>query len=143
MPRTIAHDKRSKLKRQADFIEKFCECASIMKACRLSKMPRRTIYDWFKTDAAFKAKYDEAAIEAIGTLEDEAVRRAHEGVNKPIFQGGKKVGTVKEYSDTLLIILLKARAPEKYKDRFAGELSGPGGKPIQTERVVKATLKLS
>jgi hypothetical protein len=48
-------------------------------------------------------------------LEDEAVRRAYEGVERPVFQGGKQVGVVREYSDTLLIFLLKALRPEKYR----------------------------
>ena len=34
-------------------------------------------------------------------------------------------------SDTLMIFMLKARRPEKYKERRASELSGPGGRPIQ------------
>jgi hypothetical protein len=143
MPRTIAHDKRSKSKKQADFLEKFSACASVSKAATQSKVPRRTVYEWFKADKAFKIKYDEASVEVLGVLEDEAVRRAYEGVNRPVWQGGKKMGTVKDYSDVLLIMLLKARAPEKYKERFAGELSGPGGKPIQTERIINASLKLS
>lgn len=32
-------------------------------------------------------------------------------------QGNKKIATVKKYSDTLLIFLLKAARPEKYRDR--------------------------
>lgn len=35
-------------------------------------------------------------------------------------------------SDTLMIFLLKARRPDKYKERRASELSGPGGGPIKT-----------
>jgi len=47
-------------------------------------------------------------------MEREAYRRAVEGNDKPVYQGGKKVGTVKEYSDGLLTFLLKARKPEVY-----------------------------
>ena len=65
------------------------------------------------------------------TLEDEAVRRAKDGVEKPVYQGGKLVGHVQEYSDTLLIFLLKGARPEKYRDRVQQELSGPGGQTIQ------------
>lgn len=133
MPRTIAHDKRTKNKKQADFLEKLEEYASVTRAAKVSKVPRRTIYQWIEDDANFKKKYDSSCAIAISSLEDEAVRRAYEGTVRPVFQGGKSVGKIREYSDTLLIVLLKARAPEKYKDRFQGEFSGPNGKPIQTE----------
>lgn len=42
------------------------------------------------------------------------------------------VATVKEYSDTLAIFLLKAHAPDKYRERTSAEISGPGGGPVQT-----------
>jgi hypothetical protein len=56
-------------------------------------------------------------------LEDEAVRRAVDGVRKPIFYKGKPIricGEIvyeTEYSDTLLIQLLKAYYPEKFGDK--------------------------
>lgn len=133
MPRTIGHPKKgkpSKKKQQADFIRWLEEYASVSRAAKKAKVPRSNIYEWLKVDPEFKTKFDEACELAIAALEDEAVRRAHEGTMKPIYQQGKKVGSVREYSDTLLIVLLKARAPQKYKDRFAGELTGKDGAPL-------------
>jgi len=50
-------------------------------------------------------------------LEDEAERRAVEGVEEDVFSPhGKKVGKRRVYSDALLVRLLKAAAPEKYSD---------------------------
>ena len=40
---------------------------------------------------------------------DEAHRRAVEGVKRPVFRGGKKVGEITEYSDFLLGKLLRRR----------------------------------
>lgn len=136
MSRTIAHDKRPKSKKQQEFLAKLEDYASVTKAAKLSKIPRRTIYQWIEDDETFKAKFEKSCIIAVGVLEDEAVRRAYDGTLKPVYQGGKLAGKVREYSDTLLIVLLKARAPEKYKDRFQGELSGPNGTPIKTESTV-------
>jgi len=63
-------------------------------------------------------------------LEDEAIRRAHDGTMKPVFHGGKKVGEVREYSDKLLIFLLKGCKPEKYavrrKFKHSGAVDHPG-----------------
>ena len=56
-------------------------------------------------------------------LEDEAVRRAVDGVRKPIFYKGKPIricGEIvyeTEYSDALLIQLLKAYHAEKFGDK--------------------------
>lgn len=122
--RTIAQDKRTKAKKQADFLIKLVEVVSVTKAAMSAKVSRRTIYDWIKNDPTFKEKYDEAVELATMKLEDEAVRRAFEGTLKPVYQGGKLVGKIREYSDTLLIILLKAKAPDKYKDRSTSELTG-------------------
>ena len=55
---------------------------------------------------------------AVDDLEAEAWRRAKEGVEKPVFQGGKQVGVIREYSDTLMATLLKAHRPEKYRENF-------------------------
>lgn len=47
-----------------------------------------TFYRWLMEDAAFK-KTRPRASRQIGSLEDEAVRRAHEGIEKPITVAGQ------------------------------------------------------
>ena len=49
-------------------------------------------------------------------MEREAYRRAVKGVEKPVYRGGQLVGTIREYSDSLLMFLLRARRPELYRD---------------------------
>ena len=48
-------------------------------------------------------------------LEDEAIRRAYHGVQRPVTIAGKRE-LVTGYSDTLLIFLLKGARPHKYRD---------------------------
>ena len=43
------------------------------------------------------------------------------------------MGKKKEYSDTLLIFLMKGERPDKYKERTSTELTGAGGKPLAVE----------
>ena len=50
----------------------------------------------------------------LDALEDEAIRRAREGVVEPVFQAGLHCGNVRKYSDLLLIFLLKSRRPHRY-----------------------------
>ena len=43
---------------------------------------------------------------------------AHEGLRKPVWSKGKIVGYETEYSDTLLLAMLKANNPDKFRDRI-------------------------
>ena len=56
-------------------------------------------------------------------LEAEVYRRAVIGVERPITVAGERV-MVREYSDRLLMFLLKAEKPEKYRDRREVKHSG-------------------
>ena len=58
-------------------------------------------------------------------LELEARRRAVEGTERPVFYQGGEVGYVREYSDTLLIFLLKAHRPNKFRERVEHEHKVP------------------
>ena len=46
--------------------------------------------------------------DAIQQLELEARRRAFEGFDKPVFHAGEQCGLIRQYSDVLLMFLLKA-----------------------------------
>jgi hypothetical protein len=41
-----------------------------------------------------------------------------------VYQGGKQVGFVQDYSDTLLIFMLKGRRPQKFRDNTHVEHGG-------------------
>jgi hypothetical protein len=83
-----------------------------------------THYLWMHTDPAYAEAFEASRDEAAQVLEDEAVRRAQQGVEEPVYQGGKLVGTVQRYSDTLLIFLLNGARPDKYKQRSSVEVTG-------------------
>jgi len=128
---------RTPLKR-ARFLDALKVTGNVTKACKLSRLGRMTAYDWRDEDEEFKADWDKALEIAADLLEEEAVRRAHDGVKKPVFQGGKRVGYVQEYSDTLLIFLLKGTKPKKFGDRTT--LAGDKDNPVQVS-VLDSILK--
>lgn len=103
--------------RRTLFLDTLSDGGHISNAAKAAGLPRRTVYNWRKTDDTFRDAWDEALDLGTDALEDEAIRRALYGVEKPVYQGGKKVGMVQEYSDGLMQFLLKGRRPEKYKDR--------------------------
>ena len=83
-----------------------------------------TTWFWRRDDEQFNARYDDAMKIAAELHESEMFRRASEGVLEPVYQGGRLAGTVRKYSDTLLIFALKGAMPEKYADRQKVEHSG-------------------
>lgn len=71
---------------------------------------------------------DAAALEsAIAALESEAVRRALEGVEIPVFHQGRECGSTVKHSDTLLMFLLKTLRPERYA---GGREAGAQARPV-------------
>lgn len=137
-------------------------------------MGRATAYEWREADSEFAAMWDRALKVGVTALEDEAKRRAFEGVDKPVVfkgeftylyeevlddegnivcdetgipkrkpvldaQGRHRVATVKDYSDTLAIVLLKAH-DEKYRDSSKLELSGQLALTDLSEDEIRAEL---
>ncbi len=88
-------------------------CGSIRCSCCKAKVSPEMHSIWLRTDPAYKKLFKEVQRQ---TAEDEAVRRACEGVRKPVWYRGKIVSYKIEYSDRLLIALLKAYNPEKFGD---------------------------
>lgn len=146
--------------RAVAFCAALAETANVGRACRAIGMGRTTAYDWREEDPEFAEKWDRAMRIGVTALEDEATRRAFEGVDDPVihqgqFQymlvpkltrggkpvmdratgqpkmvpafnedGSRKVASVKKYSDSLAAMLLKAHAPDKYRDNSKVELGG-------------------
>lgn len=113
---------------------------NVARACDAVDISRMTAYTWRDDDPEFAADWDRAKEMGLDALEDEATRRAFDGVDKPIVYQGEVTGTMKEYSDTLLVFLLKGGKPDKYRERTSAEISGPGGGPVQlsdTERAAR------
>ena len=98
--------------------------ANVSLACRALKLSRVAAYERREKDPEFAAEWDNAIAEAIDHLEGEAFRRAFKGCRKPVFQGGALVGHVKEYSDTLMTVLLKGHKPDRYREKVDNIHSG-------------------
>ena len=102
--------------KRAAFLVAYVQLGTVLHAAEAAGIERKTHYNWL-ADPVYAAAFAEAEDKAIDALEKEARRRAIEGTEKPVYQGGKLVGTIREYSDTLLIFLLKGARPQKYRER--------------------------
>lgn len=103
--------------KRAQFVALLSDYGNVSRAAEEAELNRAYLYRLKSEDEAFSAAWDEAARVGAARLEDEARRRAVEGWQEPVWYQGDQVGTVRKYSDTLLICLLKAHHPEKYADR--------------------------
>ena len=102
-------------------------------ACNAVAISRQALYAHKKKNPDFAEEWSSAIDAGSDKLEDEALRRAHDGVDEPVFYQGEIVGHVRKYSDTLLMFLLKGRRPQKYRDHLRAEVTGKDGEPIVTE----------
>ena len=111
--------------KEAEFLDALADIGSVKAAAEATQIHRNTWYEHRRDCPDFAARWEEALTLGVDALEDEATRRAIVGTEEPVYQGGKQVGTIRKFSDTLLIFMLKARRPEKFKDRAAVEHSAP------------------
>lgn len=122
------------------FLAALAATCNVTKACKAAGAGRMTVYEWRKGDEEFASRWEEAMRIGAEALEDEAKRRAFDGVDEPVFYLGVATGTVRKYSDTLAIFLLKGALPEKYRENARMELTGANGGPVQfseSERAAK------
>lgn len=113
------------------FVRELTRTGNVSASAAKAKVGRRTAYDARAADIGFAQAWDEAIEISVELLEAEARRRAHDGTLRPVFQQGELVGKVREYSDTLMIFLLKAHKPNKYRDNARVEIAGDPARPVQ------------
>lgn len=134
-------------KTKAAFLVEYEKRRHVIRAARAVKVDPVTIYYWAKKDPEFQQKWDDVK-EIVRNLRndeirDELKRRGIEGWIEPVFQGGKRVGSYRKYSDVCLVKLASANLPEHREkldvgiegkvehthrlepNRFAEEYAGP------------------
>lgn len=128
--------------KEAAFLDALSDAGgNVSLACKIAGFSRRAAYEWREEAPEFARLWDAAVENGTDALEDEALRRAHDGTLKPVFFQGVACGEIREYSDTLMIFMLKARRPDKFKDRVANEHSGRLDLGKLTDAEVEAQLR--
>lgn len=62
-----------------------------------------------KNNSEFRGMEERALEDGADMLEQEAIRRGKSGFEKPVWYKGERVGTETQYSDTLLLAVLKSK----------------------------------
>lgn len=112
------------------FLAALALTGNVSKACVVAKIARSEVYEHRGTDKRFKALWRKALDEYSDVLEAEVHRRGEKGWLEPVFQGGKKVGTIRKYSDALLLAALRAKKPE-YRETVRNEHAGDQDNPLR------------
>ena len=102
------------------FLEALSDTGSVTTAVAVAGTSRTRVYELRKADSAFAGAWEEAEEIAADRLEEEARRRAAEGVEEPLVSAGKLVRDdsgqpimVRRYSDNLLQALMRAHRPPR------------------------------
>lgn len=119
--------KRRRARWERAFLASLALTGNVVEAAQAADVPRSVVYRARDLFPDFAQEWVDALDAAADVLETEARRRAVEGVEEPVYQGGKLVGTVTKYSDTLLIFLLNGARPGKYKTTVRQEVTGKDG----------------
>lgn len=128
---------RWSVRREANFFEALALTANVARSARIAGLADSTIYRRRRTHADFRDRWAEAVREGAARLETAMLDRALNGVEKPVWFGGKQVGTVTEYNDRLAMALLARHGPgvpplrpstagltdEEVRERLAGRLA--------------------
>lgn len=124
---------RRRRKWERGFIAALAETGNVSRAAKAAQIGRDAAYRLRGSDPDFARLWEEAEIEAAAMLEAEARRRAVDGLIRYKFtKTGDSIMHPRtgepyyelEYSDALLVALLKAHMPERYRDNSRIEHAG-------------------
>lgn len=96
------------------FLTNLAETGNVSASAELAKLPRYQVYEWRRTDNAFAKHWEDAIGVAVDKLAFEARRRALDGIEEVRYYQGEPIGTIRKYSDQLLMFLLRAYDPDTF-----------------------------
>lgn len=96
------------------FVQMLAELPNLTVVCKLLGISPGNIAIARKKDKDFDNAVREAVDRGYDMIEEEARRRAVDGVLEPVFYRGEEVGKIRKYSDQLLITLLKGYKPKRF-----------------------------
>jgi hypothetical protein len=125
------------------FLAAYAKTGIIERAAKAAQVPSRTHRQWLTDEGIegdiYRAAFEDAHYLASDLMEKEARHRAVHGLRKYKFHNGEPIidpRTGEQYyeddrSDLLLIFMLKAAMPEKYRERTEVDIRSEGfTKPI-------------
>ena len=135
--------------KQDRFLEAFAALGVITYAAKAAGCSHQAHYQWLQRDPDYPAKFRRALAMALDRAEAEVLRRGLVGWDEPVYGtqyntdptskhygrpiGKHQVGTVRRYSDKLLLAWLAARNPAEWGQHVehSGRIEGPPATVVQ------------
>jgi len=114
---------------------------SVTVAANRAQLRRSALYQRRQDDDAFAERWARALDLGVERLQDNAMNRAMNGTEKPVWRNGQKVGSVRQFDNRLLQFLLKAHRPDLYGD--CGHAAAPGLPFDLVKRMAAAEARLA
>ena len=111
-PRNLKLDKR----RIAIYLNHLARTGRIIESATMAGVSHSAVKNRRLSKPEFKLLEAEAKEIFIESMEERAHEMAFIGIEEPVFQGGELVGHRTRLSEKLVEFLLKANAPDKYRD---------------------------
>lgn len=106
---------------EGDFLDEYRRSGVLGQSAKNARVSLVTVQRRRKRDPEFMQACEEALDIAIDAMESAALQRAVNGTTrkKGVYFKGKQIGdeSYQDYSDTLLIFMLKALRPDKYREQ--------------------------
>lgn len=103
---------RKRQHRQAKFLAAYRITAMLGQAAEIAGISPSTHFAWKRNDPIYSRTFDMAHEETTALLKDAMIERSVHGIEEPTgWYKGKPGGTVRRYSDTLLMFAIKQRDP--------------------------------
>lgn len=104
------------------FLKALGTTMTVTAAAEAAEVDRSAHYQWLTSRPDYAEEFQRAKDEVFERLEGEAIRRAHDGVEKKLYHRGKPIfdpetgeqATERQYSDQLLQVLLRRFRPDLY-----------------------------
>lgn len=96
------------------FQTQLAETGNVSASSEEAGLPRHQVYEWRRQDGKFARRWEDALMVAVDKLALEARRRALDGIEEVRFFQGEPVGSIRKYSDQLLMFLLRAYDPDTF-----------------------------
>lgn len=108
--------------RRVQFLAALAAGNTVKHSCEQIGIVPPVAYNHRRNDPIFAAEWEDAYELGTQAMEQEAFRRAVEGVAEPVVSAGKLITYVQKHSDQILMFILKARRPAVYRDTVNIEL---------------------
>lgn len=116
-------DFRTLTVKQKSFLKAYTEELTIHGALHVTGMHPTAHYTSMKVNPIYKRLFDDLREYVVEALEGEGFRRAYHGVKEYVYFQGNICGEKQIFSDTLLMFLLRAANPDKYRERSTMDLN--------------------